>query len=373
MGFFWEPTPRRKEERTVYGHLPVTMHCFALGTHARLYTRPQAHRNTWKLIYTTPQVNSMPPTTRSSGLPVSKRKQPTSGGCVLPPERRQFYANTFIEKGRTLKYAQTIVDDARKQTPPENFSISSLYAWSGQVTRQEPFRPRGQPPAISEEMLDACFEEANRRAQKANTQAQHGANALSTKELRVLLHTAHRNTLRARKPVPPLWWQSTLCERSLLNYTKKLAKRGVTCVRCNSRTADRAKQELQPRNFVSYVCSFRAFACNPVSTLRLSPHLFAMMDMLAVAVEQHLELFGYVVSRWNNNTRVVEQQQTLFFKLMFCQFMDGWCAEPVFLITDRSVPPESIIKIRQKGPTETQTLDHQPARWRPCDLFIGNT
>ena len=29
--------------------------------------------------------------------------------------------------------------------------------------------------------------------------------------------------------------------------------------------------------------------------------------------------------------------------------MDGWCAEPVFLITDRSVPPESIIKIRQKG------------------------
>ena len=34
---------------------------------------------------------------------------------------------------------------------------------------------------------------------------------------------------------------------------------------------------------------------------------------------------------------------------MFCQFMDGWCAEPVFLITDRSVPPESIIKIRQKG------------------------
>ena len=31
-----------------------------------------------------------------------------------------------------------------------------------------------------------------------------------------------------------------------------------------------------------------------------------MMDMLAVAVEQRLELFGYV---WNNNTRVVEQQQ----------------------------------------------------------------
>ena len=70
---------------------------------------------------------------------------------------------------------------------------------------------------------------------------------------------------------------------------------------------------------------------------------------------------------------MVEQQQTLFLKLMFCQFMDGWCAEPVFLITDPSVPPESIIKIRQKGPTETQTLDHQPARWRPCDLFIGNT
>jgi hypothetical protein len=110
----------------------------------------------------------------------------------------------------------------------------------------------------------------------------------------------------------------------------------------------RAFQEHQVRNYASFIATFKAFANDPNSPMRLHASQFAMMDMLGVAVEEKGDQYAFTTEQ-SHSTVVFEEKSPIFFKLMLCQFCDGSVAPPVFLVADRSVKPDRIVKLQVPG------------------------
>jgi hypothetical protein len=68
-----------------------------------------------------------------------------------------------------------------------------------------------------------------------------------------------------------------------------------------------------------------------------------MMDMVGIELEEKADCFGFTVG--SSSSLVFNEKLSTFLKLMLCQFFDGSVAPPVFLLSDRSIPSDWVVKV----------------------------
>ena len=138
-------------------------------------------------------------------------------------------------------------------------------------------------------------------------------------------------------------WEGLLCTR-LSHGFRELP--GVTYKKRNVRTPARSFQEHQIRNYASFIANFQAFANSEHSDLRLFPHQFAFMDMVTITVDQKAEENAFAFTVNNEDISIVFQEKlSLSLNLMLLQFFDGTVAAPVFLLADKFIQSDEIVKV----------------------------
>jgi hypothetical protein len=166
--------------------------------------------------------------------------------------------------------------------------------------------------------------------------------AVRSFQLRNILDQAHRETLKDRGKAYQHAKMGRVAMRHAVANFRTLP--GVEFKKRNVRTLARAFQEHQVRNHASFIATFEACAQSPETDLRLPPHLFGMMDMVGITVEQKADSYAFTTQ--NEASAIVFCEKIPFsFKLMLCQFFDGTVADPVFLVTDKSMDSDSILKV----------------------------
>jgi hypothetical protein len=198
---------------------------------------------------------------------------------------------------------------------------------------------RGNAPKVSDSRI-GWVEKKVKKLQSSNK------GAVTNSQLKKILIKAHVHSNKDRnRTAVGLNLGRTAFNSARTKFTKLP---GVTFKLRNVRTSGRSYQELQLRNYASFVSVFNAFAINPDTGIGLLPNQFAMMDMVGIKVEQKGDHYAFTVAS-SNGPVVFEEKMPLFFKIMLCQFFNGTVAEPVILIADKSVKSDTIVKLRVPG------------------------
>jgi hypothetical protein len=138
----------------------------------------------------------------------------------------------------------------RQKKPPEVFSALGCE----HSNQNNLFLDRGRPNAVSPKQIGWVGEKV-RKLQRGRK------GAVSPSNLRKLLNKAYMRTQRDRHRASEGLELGRRAMRTALAQFRKL--HGVTFNKRNVRTPARAFQEIQVRNYASFVATFQAFANSP--------------------------------------------------------------------------------------------------------------